>query len=771
MTQLPDELEYGFVRSRILLAVADTPADEDHYPDAQAAQGTVRFTPSRSVIRGTEEPVFVIKRNIEVGIAEDADTAAEIRKGDLIHNDRPGVWLVTGIYTVRFQLGDVSIEPFQIHVTPDHTEATPLWLSLAAPHQPTPDVKFVVNEQVYLDTLAASETAQAAADRVDEITQGPAGESAYEVAVSEGFIGTKAEWLESLKGEDGDGGAGTIQTLSGSGGTITLSDGGGSYAIPEGDAESAGLMPAGTTSLVEALTSIINTRNRRAEPYSLAERDGDGGTAFSHVTLTDTPTEGDHAASKQYVDESAAKLLGGQVDFVEMGQKRSPYNRLTVTRNPDGTTEATCHADDGHGITYTLTGGDQYRLVGTITEHGEGGGLYTPDTQERLTVEDGDRRVANGDFTTGGTWSTSSTWYTTEVGATWETTITTTQPDTHVFMSLYCDDRGGIWEVELVEDSSVSALVTTHRSSAGTVAGIRVLAVPTPGTYTLRGTFVGEDPNNPLASGSPRGWLAGNDEGYTARLATLTGGRVTLSPGASNKNWALRVRHPDAGEEEFFPAHGTDVETIVEPPAFYDGTRALDLAAGGTVDVGSLSIVQRIRCHISASSDDLIEVYTTDTITPDGTYRTGGRIEVLHDLISTHQMYTAMLPFNPAELNQVVTSFRNSYPAGPDMAGPSTRLGEEGLHTTSVAVVGDDPNVMAAVRFDVPEETRRMSQNENINDSWHTPMFIEHRSEGLGKVYPRFGYLNGTPISAGTVWRFTAEYWFGRIPGIRHLIE
>lgn len=163
MTQLPDELEYGFVRSRILLAVADTPADEDHYPDAQAAQGTVRFTPSRSVIRGADEPVFVIKRGIDVDIAEDADTAAEIRKGDLIHNGRPGVWLVTGTYTVRFQLGDVSIEPFQIHVTPEHTEAAPLWLSLQAPLVPSPDVKFVVNEQVYRDTLAASESAQSSA--------------------------------------------------------------------------------------------------------------------------------------------------------------------------------------------------------------------------------------------------------------------------------------------------------------------------------------------------------------------------------------------------------------------------------------------------------------------------------------------------------------------------------------------------------------------------------------------------------------------------------
>ena len=32
---------------------------------------------------------------------------------------------------------------------------------------------------------------------------GPAGPSAYDVAVTEGFAGTEAEWLESLRGVDG----------------------------------------------------------------------------------------------------------------------------------------------------------------------------------------------------------------------------------------------------------------------------------------------------------------------------------------------------------------------------------------------------------------------------------------------------------------------------------------------------------------------------------------------------------------------------------------
>lgn len=39
---------------------------------------------------------------------------------------------------------------------------------------------------------------------IPKIMKGIDGESAYEVAVNNGFIGTEEEWLASLKGEKGD---------------------------------------------------------------------------------------------------------------------------------------------------------------------------------------------------------------------------------------------------------------------------------------------------------------------------------------------------------------------------------------------------------------------------------------------------------------------------------------------------------------------------------------------------------------------------------------
>lgn len=41
---------------------------------------------------------------------------------------------------------------------------------------------------------------------VQFVGEGTAGKSAYEIAVENGFVGTEAEWLESLKGEDGQDG-------------------------------------------------------------------------------------------------------------------------------------------------------------------------------------------------------------------------------------------------------------------------------------------------------------------------------------------------------------------------------------------------------------------------------------------------------------------------------------------------------------------------------------------------------------------------------------
>lgn len=167
---LPDEVQYGFVYGKTLLAIGDTAEDEDRFPDGVAAKGVVRFTPKVTILRTETDPATIIKQRIECRIHQGKDDSVDpdpAKVGLLV--DTAGhvgtVALIVGQYTVSYQLeGGSAVPSFDIDVTAAHTSEAPLDLALAAPLVPSPSVKFVVNEQVYLDALAARDEAVAAAE-------------------------------------------------------------------------------------------------------------------------------------------------------------------------------------------------------------------------------------------------------------------------------------------------------------------------------------------------------------------------------------------------------------------------------------------------------------------------------------------------------------------------------------------------------------------------------------------------------------------------------
>lgn len=154
---LPPEVKYGFVADRILLAVGDTTDDEDRYPDAVPARGTVTFTPVQVVHRTEATPVTIIRSPIictfHQGAADTTDPDPA-KAGLLI--DPAGhvgnVALATGHYEVSYKIDGGTVPGFTISVEEKHTSEEPLWLPYAAPITPSPAVKLVVNEQLYLDT-------------------------------------------------------------------------------------------------------------------------------------------------------------------------------------------------------------------------------------------------------------------------------------------------------------------------------------------------------------------------------------------------------------------------------------------------------------------------------------------------------------------------------------------------------------------------------------------------------------------------------------------
>ena len=168
MSLLPPEVRAGYVYNRVLRAIGDRPEDEDRFPDGIPAKGTVTFTPKNSVKQ-------VVSNNTGVTVTREP-VVCTIHQGE----DNPnlagllideagavgGVWLVVGEWTVSYQFEDrYSNVPNQdIVVTEDHTEDNPLDVALVAGLTPSPTIKFVVNEQNYIETLAARDEAVAARD-------------------------------------------------------------------------------------------------------------------------------------------------------------------------------------------------------------------------------------------------------------------------------------------------------------------------------------------------------------------------------------------------------------------------------------------------------------------------------------------------------------------------------------------------------------------------------------------------------------------------------
>ena len=101
-----------------------------------------------------------------------------------------------------------------------------------------------------------------AGSKGDEGVPGPSGDSAYTVAVNNGFTGTEEEWLESLKGEDADGGyTGGDLNVDGQL-TFENRDGAGRNAIAIGGM--AGINAQGDYSVALGASAGMENQNREA---------------------------------------------------------------------------------------------------------------------------------------------------------------------------------------------------------------------------------------------------------------------------------------------------------------------------------------------------------------------------------------------------------------------------------------------------------------------------------------------------------------------------
>lgn len=226
-----DQFDHGYVVGILVSSRMDS-NDPDRLPDAVPA---TNIKPEFQRVVGQyrvplHEPddgsygMLVSSERIATAVMSSGHITSDLDpSGNAKVDAQPGLWLPVGVYRVSFG-GHFS--PFEIEVTKDHTETTPLDLYTVAPVTAGPGTPINVLP-VPVDPAPGEFLAWGGGGLVwlpvDEAGQGPEGPpgppgedglSAYEVAVAEGFEGSPAEWLASLEGLPGEDGAPGIDGLS-----------------------------------------------------------------------------------------------------------------------------------------------------------------------------------------------------------------------------------------------------------------------------------------------------------------------------------------------------------------------------------------------------------------------------------------------------------------------------------------------------------------------------------------------------------------------------
>lgn len=468
--------------------------------------------------------------------------------------------------------------------------------------------------------------------------------------------------------------------------------------------------------------------------------------------------------------ESRMGSMASQQDYVAMCAAGSIYSKMTVTKKADGGFDVRCENSDGsRSVTHTIGSSARYQYVRQINAT----------SAAALTTQD----LLFSDLATAGT----GTWvgvatapFTRTVGDSWQYQVTTgaTSPLPLVFRHS-TDNRGGVWRISVVERPDITIDVTTWRATAMVVEA-PLFALPSAGTWTIKGVFIGADPVNPASDGTPRGWFGNiftGGEQWTLRIPAVAAGggaQNELSP-VSNKDFAFKMRPAGSSAGyEFVPYHGTESEVFASPTKFYAGGVALDVSAmvvGTPVEVDGFEWVQHLYGRNAGSANptqNIAEFWTRQKISRNGTFSVTGRWKSLINLDMSQSTYPMMLVGTMPVFDEVVSSRRTSHPISPALAPSIIVLTDELDTVDSYAMLSSTTDHIAAVQIRDRAETLRAGQaNKPPNEQ---KAFIELRTGGnMAKLY-QGTYATGTVIQAGHVHRFAGQFWYGSIPGMRNAL-
>lgn len=375
----------------------------------------------------------------------------------------------------------------------------------------------------------------------------------------------------------------------------------------------------------------------------------------------------------------------------------------------------------------------------------------------------------------GGQWNTNSPprAYATTVGATFTATFT----GSTLRFRTPLDNRGGVWRVSL--SNGLTRDISTWSDSATiTETEIVVFEQFTHGSYSVTFEFMGSDPINPPAGGTPRGWFY-YAPGDPARrpLKTMPVGIIAeetaqpvLSPN-SIPDVAIQAR--PAGEtypRVWVPLHANedDVSMNVFGKIIIDGVSVADNAGGATGRPGALynyreirdfQLVQKFEArNPNGPSDTMWMHYITHTLRRDDPVVTiKNRVEVRRPTEMT-AIYFGMLPAEAQYVSRLVLNNGNEIDEVP------TNDADYGFgwDVTSAMYAGEyAPGNFHATACEVT--SLKDSGLLGTPYAKSSPGRINHRADGVSKVY--WGGGNNSVVPAGAVFR--SEHRIGVVSGVR----
>jgi hypothetical protein len=463
-----------------------------------------------------------------------------------------------------------------------------------------------------------------------------------------------------------------------------------------------------------------------------------------------------------------------QLDYVAALALKSKSTKLQLKKNTStNEVEVSCLTPSGNHVTYQFYGsaaGDDYRVLANVWC-----GTSTAVTSQVV-------KKIWSDFSTTGTYTAvaSAFVYTTDkvTPATFTSTVVVDVDGSDLRFHTYRDDRGGIWELKIAGPVSMAAtnFSTYAASAAYNTAGITVLTNLRPGTYTITGKFLGDDPLNVPSggAGTARGWLGNNDTVASTGAVVFdvyapfrqVNKDVLLKP-ASNMDIAMQVQPAGGSSLEWMPYHGIATMFQADAPVYLDGDTVIDVASMATGQYRSLAgfeLVQRVYGRNTASgATNLVELATSHLIRPTGQVSVTGRWKALAN-IELGDNYHMMFPASMTLFDKLVSSIGNAYVNNAGLIGTETNLVPENDTAMSyLFLASSNKSVAGAVRYTNPQETIRRGKGSKNPDS--TKAFLQHRDASIVKVYNR-PYLTGTAIPSGTVNRFGGDYIYAQGLGL-----